>query len=375
MLHDIYYSVNGEKIYNPYLAFLRGSSASYHHYPEFKFMPGVFDLANVEPAESFEELCNQRAAQLRAKYDYLVLSFSGGTDSFTIYDSFVRNNIHIDHIECHYMETDCGADKGAADWLVANHQDPGTKIVIEDPNKIPPVVFSNEDWIYENRAINYRYRHLLPNFEFVESCRQAARGKSFAVISGLEKPHLILDNRQWYLTFLDYSAQCIMGLDNCEMFFITADLPKLHIKQSHMLARFLKGHAKRMTTRTIFTSPLEHKINYMQWARAIGRTGEAVIDNSLTQKLKNKIKTFQIDTASTDLIPACSPSIALLNEHALDNNDNAKNFMAGINNLQTNTLMKKYLHNHGIVRDLKSTVFAGYNNLISAPIWLGSLDD
>jgi hypothetical protein len=375
MLNDIYYSVNGEKIYNPYLAFLRGSSTSYHHFPDFKFMPGVFDLANIEPEESFEQLCNQRAAQLRAKYDYLVLAFSGGTDSFTVYNSFVRNNIHIDHIVCHYMETDCGHDKGAADWLVANHQDPRTKITIQDPNKIPPVVFGSENWVYENRAINYRYRHHTLNFESIESYRTDACGKSFAVISGYEKPHLILDNRQWYMTFLDRPIQCVMGLDNCEMFFVTADLPRLHIKQCHMLARFLTTYAKFKITKTFFVSPLEHKINYIQWNRAIGRLGEAVLDNSLTQKLKNKIPVVQLDSTSMDLVPGLAPSQALFNEHALDNNINAKNFLSGINDLQTNTLIKKYLHNHGIMHDMQSTVFAGYTNLISAPIWLGSLDD
>ena len=338
-------------------------------------MPGVFDLANIEPTESFEELCNQRAAQLRAKYDHLVLAFSGGTDSFTVYNSFVRNNIHIDHIVCHYMETDCGHDRAAADWLVANHQDPGTKITIQDPNKIPPVAFRSEDWIYDNRAVNYRYRHLLPNSEFVVSCRLDARGKSFAVVSGHEKPHLILDNKQWYMTFLDQPTRCVMGLDNCEMFFITADMPQLHIKQCHMLAGFLTAQAKSKITKTFFTSSLEHKINYIQWNRAIGRLGEAVPDNSLTQKLKNKIPIVQLDSTSMDLVSGRNPSQALLNEHSLDNHDNAKNFLAGINNLQTNVLIKKYLHTHGIMHDMQSTVFEEYTKLLSAPIWLRSLDD
>jgi hypothetical protein len=159
------------------------------------------------------------------------------------------------------------------------------------------------------------------------------------------------------------------------MFFVTADLPRLHIKQCHMLARFLTTYAKFKITKTFFVSPLEHKINYIQWNRAIGRLGEAVLDNSLTQKLKNKIPVVQLDSTSMDLVPGLAPSQALFNEHALDNNINAKNFLSGINDLQTNTLIKKYLHNHGIMHDMQSTVFAGYTNLISAPIWLGSLDD
>ena len=76
-----------------------------------------------------------------------------------------------------------------------------------------------------------------------------------------------------------------------------------------------------------------------------------------------------------DMTPGLNPTMALLNEHSLDNNTNAKNFLAGINNLQTNTLIKKYLHNHEIVHDMQSPVFEEYTKLISAPIWLGSLDD
>ena len=375
MLNDIYYAVNGEKIYNPYLAFLRGASTSYHQFPEFKFMPGVFDLANIEPAESFAELCNQRAAQLRAKYDYLALAFSGGTDSFTVYDSFVRNNIHINHIVCNYMETACGHDKGVADWLVANHPDPRTKITIVDPNKIPPAPYRSEDWMYENRSVNYRYRHHIPSFDFGESCRLEARGKSYAMISGYEKPHLVLDNRQWYMTLLDRTIPGVLGIENSEMFYMSADLPRLHIKQCHMLVRFLTPYAKSITKKTLFTSPLEHGINYMQWNRAIGRVGEVVLDNSLTQKLTNKIKIFQLDTTSTDLVPAHNPSMALLNEHGLDSNTNSKNFLAGINDLQTNITMKKYLQNHGILKDSQSSVFTDYAQLMSTPIWIRSLDD
>jgi len=76
-----------------------------------------------------------------------------------------------------------------------------------------------------------------------------------------------------------------------------------------------------------------------------------------------------------DLVPGGNASQALFNEHALDRNTNAKNFLAGINNLQTNTLIKKYLHNHGIMHDMQSTVFQEYTKLTSAPIWLGPLDD
>ena len=108
----------------------------------------------------------------------------------------------------------------------------------------------------------------------------------------------------------------------------------------------------------------------MQWTQAIGRRGEVVINNSLTQKLANTHRSYRIDTASSDLVPAYNPGMTLLYEHALDNRTNSNNFLKGINDLQTNSLIKKYLNNHGILPNLQSTVFGKYNALYTTPIWI-----
>jgi hypothetical protein len=42
------------------------------------------------------ELYRQRAQQLRDRYDYLVLYYSGGADSSNILDTFIKNNIKLD---------------------------------------------------------------------------------------------------------------------------------------------------------------------------------------------------------------------------------------------------------------------------------------
>ena len=51
-----------------------------------------------EPVESLGELYRQRAQQLRDKYDYLVLWFSGGADSTNILNSFIENDIKLDEV-------------------------------------------------------------------------------------------------------------------------------------------------------------------------------------------------------------------------------------------------------------------------------------
>ena len=52
----------------------------------------------VEPPGSLEYYYSQRCQQIRDKYDYLILYYSGGADSHNILTSFWKNKIHIDEI-------------------------------------------------------------------------------------------------------------------------------------------------------------------------------------------------------------------------------------------------------------------------------------
>jgi len=47
---------------------------------------------------SLKELYRQRARQIRDSYDYLILYFSGGADSYNVLRSFIDNNIKLDEV-------------------------------------------------------------------------------------------------------------------------------------------------------------------------------------------------------------------------------------------------------------------------------------
>jgi hypothetical protein len=53
---------------------------------DFEF--NLHDWLN-EPLESLDQLYDKRARELREKYDYLILSYSGGSDSHQILMSFI----------------------------------------------------------------------------------------------------------------------------------------------------------------------------------------------------------------------------------------------------------------------------------------------
>jgi hypothetical protein len=56
----------------------------------------------VEPTESILKLYAQRAKDLRQRYDYLVCMFSGGSDSTTMLQTFIDNDIPVDEIFMNY---------------------------------------------------------------------------------------------------------------------------------------------------------------------------------------------------------------------------------------------------------------------------------
>ena len=66
----------------------------YHFHDDFF---SSFDWTK-EPKESIEYYYAERAKQIRDDYDYVILMYSGGSDSHNILETFVNNNIFLDEI-------------------------------------------------------------------------------------------------------------------------------------------------------------------------------------------------------------------------------------------------------------------------------------
>ena len=91
-----FYQVGQKKFYSKALAIMESQQSGI--YPEFNFNDQKFSTYNwgKEPEQSLQEIYRKRALQLREKYDYLVLSYSSGSDSTNILHSFLFNGIKID---------------------------------------------------------------------------------------------------------------------------------------------------------------------------------------------------------------------------------------------------------------------------------------
>ena len=96
--HFGYFSVNN------FRTFSRSEALELQHklgHPvQYHFNDDVYGSIDwsIEPLESIQDLYFQRARQIREKYDYLVLMFSGGADSYNVLMSFVHAGVKLDEI-------------------------------------------------------------------------------------------------------------------------------------------------------------------------------------------------------------------------------------------------------------------------------------
>ncbi len=235
------------------------------HFPHWHFNDETFSKINttLEPNVDIRMLYRMRAMQLREKYDYLRLEFSGGSDSATVLMSFINNGIHIDEIVCRYPKKgNKGLEANAKDTSpenilsefefaakpflqhVATHH-PEIKITVHDFSENMIAYKGDESWIYKAKD----YLHVEHTFKHdplsnKEQIALAESGRKIGIIYGIDKPKICIKDGRWCFYFLDIMAshaQNVSGLyDNIttEYFFWQPDLPEITVKQAHMVMKW-----------------------------------------------------------------------------------------------------------------------------------------
>jgi hypothetical protein len=371
-----FYIVNNKIFNNPFLAFLYGSQNSPHEFPKFYANESVFDHTNwsIEPAETWEELCLQRAQWLRQKYQYLVLSFSGGTDSVTIYNIFKKHNIHLDEIIILYGKDYAEHPTSCVQWLLSNHWDPSTKISHMDrrDNKVVSRHFDKTDWILQDIGAIRKYNLTSPGPEIEEHCQQSSQGKSWCLITGHEKPHLRFEKGQWWITHLDHVFHSVMGWPNVEMFFIGQD-PRLHVKQCHMLKNHIKANKIKLYEGWSSYACLGKKsqLDYENFAIMCGRDLDIVRGISFIQKNNNN---GYLKTDSEFLFNGNYQALShdlFLKEKIIENLNSAVKYRQGWLSLQQDFTLNQYMTRHGLLHS-KSQPLQNYNAICSKLYCLGA---
>lgn len=276
---------------------------------------------SIEPQGNLRQFYHRRARQLRENYDYLILNFSGGSDSATVLYSFIQQNLFVDEVVIrtpHSVTEKYGVDqlnrsaynefsefelaaKPILKWLEI--VSPKTKITFHDFSL--DIVSDKINWDenffhwtgdYINPGCIVRYTHN----SIKEHIGMFDKGKRIAVIFGTDKPRVILLEEEVHTYFLDravhsaFPASVTNGFTNLnvELFYWSSDLPELIIKQCHEIKRW-------------FENPINKKLAYIldyKWqATPTNRqTYESVIKSIIYPDYD--LKTWQVNKTSASAV-------------------------------------------------------------------------
>lgn len=255
-----YYTVGDKIFYSKPEALLESTKTG--HFPEWNFGNEVFGDQNwtQEPETPLRELYRIRAQQLRDRYDYIRIEFSGGGDSAMALYSFVTNGIHIDEVTFRYPKS---GEKNVTDdpfnykpentlseykfaaqpvlqWLAIHA--PKTKIVMHDYTENMITADYDETWVFKSKDYfqpGHAFKHDPLGYE--EHRNQADTGKNICILYGVDKPKICIKDKKWYLYFMDVMANHSVTTFreysnlNIEYFYWSPDLPDLIHKQAYLI--------------------------------------------------------------------------------------------------------------------------------------------
>ncbi len=265
-----YYLVGWKKFYNKTLALMESKKTGYE--VTWSFNENIYGSIDWSiPIETpLFEIYKQRAQQLRDKYDYLMLYYSGGADSGAILRTFVENNIFIDEIVMQLPEpvrqTFDPKDKSERNFYaeleyaavpylnkIKNKLNPNTKIRYQDFSKPGLELLQKDNWfetvpLCTNITLSGVFRQIAQNND-THILDLYNTGKSIAQILGIDKPLVYFDGTDYYAYFMDTSTyhyvspvdfndtELSKGKYSTEFFYWTPDMPEIVVKQAQDIKR------------------------------------------------------------------------------------------------------------------------------------------
>lgn len=279
----MYYEVGGKGGTRFTNKFLAAHHAEHNNLNiRFNLYEDTFDSTDWgrEPAFSWNQLLDIRARQIEAKQKPVVLYFSGGTDSYTIYKVFERNQIKLDAIYLRKRPDHVeGTYQLVHELFSAGLYDPATKILIDnDYQKALSKAYDSENWLWNANARQI-FGILAPD-PYTQNYISSALGRDdFISVIGYEKPRLNITEHAIYSYQDDDNYNKLMALPGIDCFYISPDLPELHVKQSYMLLNYIKSlKPTAVCPNDIVDFTHMHNPNKFDWLdysiKACGRFGD-----------------------------------------------------------------------------------------------------
>lgn len=225
-----------------------------------------------EPKESWEELLKERATFLRDCLPKIVIAFSGGADSFTLLNAFVRNGLHVDKIivgDAYSLLKD-----KSLNYEIKNFAFPMLDYFDLKNTEIEVVNFENlSDWsqhVLDEKLYWEEGYQILPTLNVTQSRILSRYLSGHKVIRGITEPRVywcrktsnwraeMWDTDNWYNTGADHSVI---------PFFSDPHFPKLHLKQLHLTKNELKRLSLADSSFILNPDPYKYKTAYQRVTR------------------------------------------------------------------------------------------------------------
>lgn len=260
-----YYLVDGEIIENKMYAILKASekntTATWCYYDKI-YEDAIKKFGALKILEPLTNTYKNRAQQLRDSYDYLILNYSGGSDSHNILMTFLKNNIKLDHI---YVQWPMSlVDKGIytpnnIDKSNSNFHSEWDLVLKKDlewlSNTYPKITIEIADWtdtIVERFYTDDLFSKSVTNLPSIARAQKqntyskketelALKGIKVASIYGVDKPNLIKHENTWSMHFMDTACMAQPNPENpngTEYFYFTPNMPDVAIHQAYKLIQW-----------------------------------------------------------------------------------------------------------------------------------------
>ena len=283
-----YYRVGEISVYSKIEAL---EIAQRHNLPiTWHYNDEIFDLHDwtIEPEKSLEQFYLERSQQIRDRYDYIVLFYSGGADSHNMLESFLRAGVKIDEIASFHSLSADGDRQSAfnreifetaipfVESLKSDGRLPNTTIHrLIDMGDIITRFCHDINWmdfpylVSSTISINNVARANLRKY-IIDWSELINQGKRLVLVWGHDKPRIMSDGPRFFLNFMDIFDNCIsVAIQQSsppgwfdEMFYSTPDLPELVIKQAHVIKRFLENCDENHPGITESVTGLGHCVKY-----------------------------------------------------------------------------------------------------------------
>jgi hypothetical protein len=243
---------------------------------QWHFNNEIFDYYDwsTEPELSLDQLYDIRARQIREEYDYVILSYSGGSDSHNILKSFLRQGLFIDEIITNWAldvssnfivldervkdawnnNAEFGLNtKSQLDYI--KNKSPNTRItVLDTSNSILDALInnSNGDWVNaKNDVFNATGAFHWNPLYFLDLRKRLDKLNRIGYIIGIDKPKLLINENNLYLYFIDKPTGLVALQDSINdysnitpiLFYWSPETCDLLCKQSHTVFKYIKTNS------------------------------------------------------------------------------------------------------------------------------------